>query len=56
MLEFAVRPLSALDAIFTRRSVRSFSTQKLEPSTVHSLLDAAIQAPTGAPRETVKKL
>jgi nitroreductase len=46
MLEFAVRPLSALDAIFTRRSVRSFTPQKLEPSTIHSLLDAAIQAPT----------
>jgi nitroreductase len=46
MLEFAVRPLSALDAIFTRRSVRSFTPQPLEPATIQSLLDAAVQAPT----------
>src|SRR5690348_11469433 len=46
MLEFAVRPLSALDAIFMRRSIRSFAPQTLERSTVRSLLDAAVQAPT----------
>ncbi len=46
MLETAVRPLSAIDAIFTRRSVRSYSPQRLDRSTIHSLLDAAVQAPT----------
>ena len=46
MLEFAVRPLSALDTIFTRRSVRAFTPASIDPSTVRSLLDAAIQAPT----------
>jgi nitroreductase len=40
------RPLSALDAIFTRRSVRAFAPEKLDPATVHALLDAAVQAPT----------
>lgn len=40
------RPLSALDAIYTRRSVRHFAPRALEPSLVRSLLDAAVQAPT----------
>jgi nitroreductase len=40
------RPLSALDAIFTRRSVRAYTPQKLDKSTIRSLLDAAVQAPT----------
>jgi nitroreductase len=40
------RPLSALDAIFTRRSVRAYGHQRLEQSTVRALLDAAVQAPT----------
>lgn len=40
------RPLSALDAIFTRRSVRGYAPQVLDPATVRSLLDAAVQAPT----------
>jgi nitroreductase len=38
--------LSALDAIFVRRSVRAYTSSMLEPSTVHALLDAAVQAPT----------
>jgi len=46
MLQTAVRPLSAIDAIFTRRSVRSYSPQRLDRPTVQSLLDAAVQAPT----------
>ena len=41
-----VRPLSALDAIFLRRSVRAFAPQPLDESTIRSLLDAAVQAPT----------
>lgn len=40
------RPLSALDAIFTRRSVRSYTGQKLDEPTIRALLDAAVQAPT----------
>lgn len=38
--------LTALDAIFTRRSVRTYSPQKLDDATVRALLDAAVQAPT----------
>lgn len=43
-----VRPqsLSALDAIFTRRSVRSYTGARLDRATVTALLDAAVQAPT----------
>jgi nitroreductase len=40
------RPLSALDVIFTRRSVRSYTGQKVDAATIRSLLDAAVQAPT----------
>jgi nitroreductase len=40
------RPLSALDAIFMRRSVRAFTPQRIDKSTVRALLDAAVQAPT----------
>jgi nitroreductase len=40
------RPASALDVIFTRRSVRSYTGQKIDARTVRSLLDAAVQAPT----------
>lgn len=40
------RPLSALDAIFMRRSVRAYAPQQLDESTVRALLDAAVQAPT----------
>ena len=40
------RPLSALDALFMRRSVRAYTQQKLDESTIRALLDAAVQAPT----------
>lgn len=40
------RPLSALDAIFTRRSVRTYTSQRLDKPTIRALLDAAVQAPT----------
>jgi nitroreductase len=43
---FGERPLSALDAIFMRRSVRTYTTQSLDGSTIRGLLDAAVQAPT----------
>jgi nitroreductase len=39
-------PLSALDAIFMRRSVRAYTPQSLDEATVRALLDAAVQAPT----------
>jgi nitroreductase len=44
-------PLSALDAIFTRRSVRAYQPKKLDEPTVRSLLDAAVQAPTAVHME-----
>ena len=40
------RPLSALDVIFSRRSVRAYSGERLDKDTVLALLDAAVQAPT----------
>jgi nitroreductase len=40
------RPLTPLDAIFMRRSVRAYAPQKLDKATIRSLLDAAVQAPT----------
>jgi nitroreductase len=42
----ATRPLTALDAIFSRRSVRAYAPKPLDASTVRALLDAAVQAPT----------
>ncbi len=42
----AKRPLSALDAIYGRRSVRSYAPHMLAKSSVRALLDAAVQAPT----------
>jgi nitroreductase len=39
-------PLSALDAIFMRRSVRAYEKRRLDESTIRSLLDAAVEAPT----------
>jgi nitroreductase len=35
-----------LDAIFGRRSVRTYAPHRLEKSTIRALLDAAVQAPT----------
>lgn len=40
------RPLSALDAIFMRRSVRAYTPHTVDEATIRSLLDAAVQAPT----------
>lgn len=42
----AERPLTALDVIYSRRSVRAYTGQALEQSTVRALLDASVQAPT----------
>ena len=38
--------LSALDAIYVRRSIRAFTRENVEQSTIRGLLDAAVQAPT----------
>jgi nitroreductase len=40
------RPLTALDVIFSRRSVRTYTSKRLDKATVSALLDAAVQAPT----------
>lgn len=45
------RSLSALDAIFTRRSVRAYTDAALDDATVRALLDAAVQAPTAVHAE-----
>jgi nitroreductase len=39
-------PVSAFDAIYGRRSVRSFKPDKLQEETVRQLLEAAVRAPT----------
>ena len=36
------RPLSALDAIYMRRSIRSYTGEKLDRATVRGLLDAGV--------------
>jgi nitroreductase len=38
--------LSALDVIYSRRSVRAYTAERLPESTVRALLDAAVQAPS----------
>ena len=45
------RSLSALDTIFTRRSVRAYQPRKIDDDTIRSLLDAAVQAPTAVHME-----
>jgi len=47
----AETPLSALDAIFTRRSVRTYERRKIDDGTVRALLDAAVPAPTAVHTE-----
>jgi nitroreductase len=45
------RPLTALDAMFVRRSVRSYAPGRLDRETIRALLDAAVQAPTAMHEE-----
>jgi nitroreductase len=45
------RPLTALDTIFTRRSVRAYTRQAVDAATIRALLDAAVQAPTAMHEE-----
>jgi len=44
-------PMSVLDAIYKRRSVRSFSSERLDQATIRSLLAAAVHAPTAIHEE-----
>ena len=39
-------PLSALDVIYSRHSVRAYTPDTVPESTVRGLIDAAVQAPT----------
>lgn len=43
----ALEPLTAIDAIHRRRSVRSYLPDSVDEATVRWLLDAAVHAPTG---------
>lgn len=43
--------MSAVDAIYERRSVRSYRTKTVDRRTVSALLDAAVQAPTAMHEE-----
>jgi nitroreductase len=43
--------LTALDVIFTRRSVRAYENKKLDQQTLRALLDAAVRAPTAMQSE-----
>ena len=45
-METIASPLSALDVIYTRRSVRAYTPDTVPESTVRALIDAAVQAPT----------
>jgi len=40
------RPMSVMDAIYARRSVRNFTAQPVSTASIHMLLYAAVQAPT----------
>ena len=44
-------PISVMEAIYKRSSVRSYSPQKLDRDTVKTLLDAAVRAPTAIHEE-----
>jgi nitroreductase len=43
--------MSALDAIYHRRSVRDYSPRAIDEATIRSLLDAAVHAPTAMHEE-----
>jgi len=45
--------LSALDVIYSRRSVRAYTTERVPQSTVRALLDAAVQAPSALAGDAV---
>ena len=43
--------VSAMDAIHGRRSVRAYTPQRLDQATIHTLLAAAVRAPTAIHEE-----
>ena len=45
-------PLSALDVIYSRRSVRGYTAETVPESTVRALIDAAVQAPTAISQQS----
>lgn len=45
-------PLSALDVIYSRRSVRAYTSEIVPESTVRALIDAAVQAPTAVGQQS----
>ncbi len=45
-MKTATETLSALDVIYSRRSVRAYTPERVPETTVQALLDAAVQAPT----------
>lgn len=46
MFQLPNEPISIMDAIYQRRSVRDYTSVKLSEATIHVLLYAAVQAPT----------
>jgi nitroreductase len=45
-MKTTAQTLSALDVIYSRRSVRAYTAERIPQSTVRALLDAAVQAPS----------
>jgi nitroreductase len=45
-MKTAAGTLSALDVIYSRRSIRTYTSERIPESTVRALLDAAVQAPS----------
>jgi nitroreductase len=43
--------MNVMDVIYNRRAVRDYLSQKIDPDLIHTLLDAAIQAPTAMHEE-----
>lgn len=43
--------MSVIDAIHRRRAVRDYTNQKIDQTTIHTLLDAAVHAPTAMHEE-----
>jgi nitroreductase len=47
----STRPMTVMDAIYHRRSTRSYTPQRLEQDTIRGLLAAAVRAPTAMHEE-----
>lgn len=55
MPQVAIKPeavMSALDAIYQRRSVRHYASEVIKKETIEALLDAAVHAPTAMHEDT----